>query len=913
MAAQPEARWKNAARHSLDDLRRELAVAESGLTQEEAGRRLQSQGRNIISAAVRKPWYKILPTHFIHFFALLLWVAALLSFLAGMPSLAVAIAAVVLLNGAFSFWQEFQAEKAMEALEAMLPVMVRAQRDGLECEIPAEAVVVGDLVFLRAGDLIPADARIAFAEDLRVDLSSLTGESRSVACVAAPTAKEEEAALPANIVFAGTSVAEGTGRALVFATGKDTEFGRIAWLTARQRERPSPLERELQGVTRVVTLLAVGMGISFGALGVLAMHMRMVDAFLFAIGVIVANVPEGLLPTLTLSLAMAVRRLARREALVRRLSAVEALGATTVILTDKTGTLTENRMAVRAVWAPGAEAWQAAAPEAQKRILLIAALCSDNTAGASAARRVQEGTDAAIWKAALIAGNPPDLQAALPRVREFAFDSARKRMTTVHRQGERLLACVKGAPEEILARCRYVRSDGADAPLPGDALETSQRAYETLARKGFRVLAVASRELPPAMDDPGGLLRDETEKDLTLLGYVGFEDPPRASVPAALRACRSAGIRVHMVTGDSGLTGAAIALEIGMGETAPRVVTGRDLDGLDDPALDALLTSPDLLFARVKPEHKLRLVEAFQRLGEVVAVTGDGVNDAPALKQADIGVAMGKAGTEVARAAADMVLRDDDFGTIVTAVQEGRTVYDNVRKFVTYIFASNVSELVPFLAFALFRIPLPLNVMQILAVDLGTDMAPALALGMESAEPDVMTRPPRSRKDRLLNPGTLLRAYAWLGGIQAVFCLGGFFYAYWLSGWRPGMPMAAAGMVYKQAVTLSLAGIVACQIGNVFACRSSRYSVFSLKRRNPWIWGAIVTEMTLVLLLIHVRPLAGIFGLAPLQWRHWALLACYPFVFLLMEEGRKLAMLRWRRARSPSPGEVGTLSPLASG
>jgi magnesium-transporting ATPase (P-type) len=404
---------------------------------------------------------------------------------------------------------------------------------------------------------------------------------------------------------------------------------------------------------------------------------------------------------------------------------------------------------------------------------------------------------------------------------------------------------------------------------------------------------------------------EDVERELTLLGLIAMEDPPRPEVPSAVAACRQAGVRVVMFTGDHGLTAAAIGREIGLSNSDARVVTGPELDSLDDGRLAALLDTKDVIFARVTPEHKLRLVEACQRKGEVVAVTGDGVNDAPALKRADIGVAMGITGTDVAREAADMVLADDNFASIVAAIEEGRAVYDNVRKFVTYIFASNIPEIVPFIVFVLFRIPLPLTVMQILAVDLGTDLLPALALGAESPEPGVMRRPPRSRRERLLNFPTLLRAYGWLGMIEAALSLGGFFFAYWVVGWRLGEPLAGGGLVYTTATTMTLAGIVACQVGNAFACRSGRQASWRLGfASNRLLLIGIVVEVALLLSLIYAPPLQLVFGLAPLGIEHWGLLVAFGPLLFVCEQGRKAVWKRFSQAERRNIRRLSSRQPI---
>jgi P-type Ca2+ transporter type 2C len=926
LGPQPQFTPDEWARFSIGESMAALSTGPSGLGDEGAATRLMDDGPNAMPRIARRPWYVEFAANFIHLFALLLWAGAALAWVAGMPQLAWAIVAVIVINGCFSYWQEYQAERAVEALEALLPRHVTVRRGGRELAIPATDVVRGDLLVLTEGQAIPADARVVLSERLRVDASSLTGESRPTprSSETAPTTDGVVESLP-NLVFAGTSVASGRGEAVVFGTGAATEFGRIAQLTQSQRERPSPLEQELHRVTRVVTGLAVAFGMIFFVIGTSAGGLTKAAAFLFAVGIIVANVPEGLLPTLTLALALGVRRMARRNALVKRLSAVEALGAATVILTDKTGTLTENEMTVRQLWTLGGEyglsgtgydldgkleGLEASADGTDVvEVLRVAALCCDAHLAADLdgqpdpksapvnhrSSAIGDPTEVAIIVAAAKAGLSAASLATWPRLSELPFDSTRKRMTTIQRIDGAPIACVKGAPSELFPRCITVLRGGGVLPLEDDCRRAAQAAQDAMARRGMRVLAVARRQVDEPTGTDGWRVED-VERDLTLLGLVAMEDPPRREVPEAIAACRSAGVRPLMVTGDNGLTAAAIGREIGLHERAPRIVNGVELDGLDDEQLASLIENPDLLFARVSPEHKLRLVEAYQQRGEVVAVTGDGVNDAPALKRADIGIAMGETGTDVAREAADIILTDDNFASIIAAIEEGRGVYDNVRKFVTYIFASNIPELVPFIAFVLFRIPLPLTVMQILAVDLGTDLVPALALGAEAPESDVMRRSPRSRNDRLLNLPTLLRAYAWLGVVEAVLSLAGFFFAYWLAGWRPGETMVNNGPLYATATTMSLAGIVACQVGNLFACRSSRQSIFELGLgKNRLLVVGIVVEVGLLLALIYVPILATVFGLAPLRLEQWGLLVTFAPLVLFFEEVRKALI----RSRSP--------------
>jgi calcium-translocating P-type ATPase len=833
---------------------------------------------------------------FVSFFAVLLWVGGVLALLAGMPQLGWAIFAVIVVNGSFGFIQEYRAERAVLALQRLLPREVTVVRDGVERRVPASGLVPGDVVRLEEGDHVPADLHILTADGLRVDQSALTGESYAV--IKRPGDGDQRAAVPRleryELVFAGSSVVGGSGAAVVVATGMETEIGGVAHLTQAMAEPSSPLEREMIRVTRIVTALALGIGGLFLGLGIGTGLLGPVEGLIFTLGVIVANVPEGLLPTMTLALALAVQRLARRHAIVRRLSAVETLGAATVICTDKTGTVTEGHMAVRAVWtAAGTCAPDGfeRAGEDVRELLRTAVLASLATPD-----RGDPMERALVTTASGLGLDHAQVRAAAPLVGAHPFDSFRKRMTLVRGDGAGLVACVKGAPKEMLALCTTIRIADAVAPL-GEALrEGFLHEHDRLAGEGLRLLAVARRVLPRALAHAP---EQEVEHELTLLGFVAFWDPPRAEVPAAVALCQRAGIRVIMVTGDYGLTGQAIGRRIGL--AVDKVVNGREVERLDGESLRRLVAEPGVLFARMSPVNKLAVVHALKAGGDVVAVTGDGVNDAPALRQADIGVAMGRRGTEVAREAAEMVLADDNFATIVSAVRQGRVIYANMGKFVRYIFASNVPELVPFLAFVLFGVPLPLTVMQILAVDLGTDLIPALGLGSEPPEPDVMDRPPRPRHERLLGASRLLHAYAFLGVLEAVLSLAGFFWVYWLAGWRPGRPLAATGDLYRRATTMTLAGIVAAQVGNVFACRTERESVLRVGLlRNRLVLAGIVVELLVLAALIGVPALRDVFGLAPLGLEEWLPLLAFPAIVLGVEETRKWVVRRRRpRARRP--------------
>jgi Ca2+-transporting ATPase len=885
-----------------------LGADAAGLEVAEARARLARAGPNELPAAARASAARRFAAQVTHFMALLLWAAAALSFVAGMPELGWAIAAVVVLNGAFGFWQERRAERAIEALDAMVPRRARVVRGGREQEVPARDLVPGDVLVLEEGDRVPADARVLRAERLHLDLSLLTGESAAVPRAADPD--RDAGSVDARCLApCGATVVEGRGRAVVFATGAETELGRIAGLATGVRRVPSALEAEVQRLVRIVTALAVGMGAVVFAL-VRGLGAAPAEAALFAIGIAVANVPEGLLPAITVTLAVNARRMARRRALVRRLSAVETLGAVDVICTDKTGTLTENRLAVRAIWVPG-DVPGAPAPAAARAEPLLAAavLCTNARSGPGPSRGAPDATERALLAAAAGAGLDPDaLRAACPRVAEAPFDPRRRLMTVILSATPPLLgggplAVTKGAPAEVLARCVAVRVRGAEAPLSGAQRDAVQAAHDRLAARGLRMLAVAARV--PA---PGG---EVVEDGLVLLGLLGMDDPPRAGVRDALAACRRAGIEVTLVTGDHGLTAAALAREVGLADAAERMVDGPALAALDDDALAALLSDGrPVAFARVVPEQKLRLVRGYQRLGRVVAVTGDGVNDAPALHAAHVGVAMGAGGTDVAREASDVVLLDDDFSTLVAAVEEGRASWANVRKFLAYIFTSNVPELAPFVAMMLLGVPPALGILLILVIDLGTDMLPALALGAEPPEPGLMDRPPRSLARRLVDAGLLVRAYAVLGVAEAALALGAFAAAHALQGGTlasvrastaallAGTATPAVVAAHAVAVTATFAAIVAAQVGNVLACRSETIPATALHApRGRLLAVGVAVELVLLAAVVYLPPLQRLLGTAPLPPVAWGPLAACPAALVLVDAAWKRVLARRARRR----------------
>ena len=895
-------------REPIERLFRDLRSRPDGLSEREAARRLVAYGPNELRRRGGRRWLRELVKQFVHPLALLLWAASILAFVGVSWVLGAAIALVVVLNAVFAFWQERQAERATEALRQYLPVQAAVLRDGHRQLIDARTLVPGDVLVIAEGDRISADARLLEGA-LDVDLSTLTGESQPVLRAAHfhdPSGPLLEAR---GLVFSGTACISGEGKALVYSTGMQTELGRIAALTERVEADESPLEREVRRVAWLIALVAVGVGLAFLPLGIFAAGLPANDAIAFAIGLIVANVPEGLLPTISLALAVAVAGLARRGALVKRLSAVETLGSTTVICTDKTGTLTENRMRAMRIWTPLGEL--DLEDRLDPRLALgdnpvlgflgrtLAACSTAELAPELTGKSRGEATEIGLLEVARTLGIDVDVTRREHARRQlYRFDSKLRLMSTVDERADGSLTVhAKGAPEAILLRATEIGGSDDRVPLTPERREEVLDVLERYASLGLRVLAVARRRLPDGAEPPER--REDAESELCLLGLVALFDPPRPEVAGAVASCRSAGIRVAVVTGDYGPTAAEIARRVGIATERVSVVTGEDLDGMSEAELDHLLREDsELVFARTSPEAKLRIADALRAEGHVVAMTGDGVNDAPALRRADIGIAMGLSGTEVAREAGTMILTDDNFATIVAAVEAGRRVFDNVRKFIVYIFAHATPEVIPFLAFALSggAIPLPLTVMQILAIDLGTEILPALALGRERAEPGLMQRPPRRRAEGVINAAMLYRAWLFLGLIEAALVMGGFFYVLWEAGWTAGADVSIGAPLhdpYVKATTMTFAGIVACQIGTAFASRTERASLRSIGvfSNRMLLWG-IASEVVFAGVIIYVPTFQPIFHTAPLGPTELALLAPFPLIVWGADEIRRFILRR---------------------
>ena len=908
----------DSAAHPIWTLNRQEVIAtlgsdERGLNDDAVQQRLLRFGPNALPAAPRRHLLLGLADQMVHPMALLLWIAGGLALLAQTPQLATAIWAVVLINGLFSFWQEYQAERTMAALLKALPHQVQLWRNGVVVMLPATEVVPGDLLVLEEGDQVPADGRLIEAHGLYLDLSLLTGESLPVARHARALQQTQLATGErANLVLAGTTVAAGRGLAVVYASGGDTEFGHVARLSAQTRRSPSTLEQQVGQIVRTITVIAVGLGLVIFALSLTLVGMGAQESLIYAIGLIVANVPEGLLPTVTLALAINVQRMARRQALVRRLSAVETLGSVSVICSDKTGTLTEGRMQLREIWMPHDSA------EQRRDLLRWATLCSNarlehEPSGHEPWRAIGDTTETALLLAAVAADlSPAQIQHSNPRLHEVPFDSQRRRMSVVvNSNGGPLLIC-KGAPREVLGPCTALQTGGNALGLNEAERSRLLSQSERLAAQGLRVLALAIRPLEAGWQNNGS---SGLEQELAFVGFVGLEDPPRHEVPAAISACHGAGIKVIMVTGDSGRTAEAIARQIGLLDAASepvRVIEGEALDQLSAVQLRQLIKfRRRLVFARMTPEQKLRLVQAYRQAGDVVAVTGDGVNDAPALRAADVGIAMGRSGTDVAREAADVVLLDDNFATIATAIRHGRGVVANIQRFITYVIASNVAEMMPFVAMVGLQIPAALTVLQILAVDLGTDLLPALGLGAEPPEAGVMRQPPRPRGQALLDRAVLVRAYLVLGLSEALVAMGGFalVWAHNGLGLKDLQRLApqllhhsadpALMALARQASTLTFVLIVAGQMGVLLACRSRDQPFWQrLRVPNKLLWAGLLSEPLITALLVLVMPLAQAFGMTrlPLAWLGWVGLA--PLAVLAVDTLHKQLRQRHRPAHA---------------
>ncbi len=894
-----------------------LTDLERGLTADGVAERLAEHGPNRLEETHRTPPWRIFASQFKDFMIYVLVVAVIISALEGQIPEAIAILAILLLNGVLGFVQEYRAEQSLEALKELSAPTATVIRDGVESEVPAEELVPGDVVLLESGDWVPADGRLVETAALRVIESALTGESSPVR-KDAESVVDDDAALGdrRGMVFAGTSVAVGRGRFVVCATGQHTEMGHIADLLAGTADSETPLQKELEFVGKRIAVIVLviaaivfaeevflelrttGEGL-FNALEHPDFRTSLTEALLISVSLAVAAIPEGLPAVVTMALSLGVRRMAVHNAIVRRLHSVETLGSTTFICSDKTGTLTLNQMTVRQLMtgedlAAVTPDWgleptgNSPAPADTALLIEIAASCNDAHYGADGTL-LGDPTETALIDAATHLA-PGHLKPR--RIGEVPFDSERKRMTTVHEIDQRRVAYVKGGADVVLALCTHARLRGEIVPMT-EALRDSISAINAeLASDGYRTLAFAFRDLDPAEPAEG----EELERDLTYVGILGLVDPARAEVPAAIEECHRAGIKVAMVTGDHALTARAIAEQIGL-MSCENVVTGPELAKMSDEELDA--RAEDIrVYARVNPEDKLRIVDALKRNGEVVAMTGDGVNDAPALKRADIGVAMGLVGTDVARESADMVLTDDNFSTIVEAVREGRIVFENLRKVILFLLSCNMSEVLIVFITALLSPVAALTPLQLLWINLVTDGPPALALGIDQGSADVMGRQPRQPEESIITPSRQVEilvqgAFMTVAGLIVFLGAGKLYPVY-----------GDEAMAQAQISTMLFTTMVLVQKLHAFSFLSSNHTVFSLRSfRNKWLNLAFVATVALQVGIVYWEPAEDLFNTVPLTGPEWGAIVGAVIVPVILIDQAKLAFSRYR-ARKLAEGVV---------
>ena len=882
--AEAEAGWY--ARETDDVLKQLHSDPRLGLSDREAKRRLSSYGPNRIEASKKEPWYWIFLRQFSDLLIWILLAAAAISFAIGEVGDALTILAIVILNGILGFVQEYKAEKAIEALQQMLSPVCKVVRGGKEKEIDASRLVPGDIVLLEIGDRVPADLRLIEAVNLKLDESALTGESASVIKSDKALSGKVPLAERSDMAWMGTSVTNGYARGIVTATGMETEFGKIARLTSEVERGRTPLQKRLAILGKKLGILSVAISVLVAVVGYL-FGKDMLEMFLTGVSLAVAVVPEGLPAVVTITLALGVKAMVRQHALLRRLQAAESLGSANVICTDKTGTLTQNQMTVEKIWLfdsvldvtgsgydpKGHFAENGKKIDYQKRpglleLLHAGLLCNHAILSKEGEewRIAGEPTEASLIVAAYKAWLSPDDSKI---VSEFSFNSERKRMTVVVDEEGRKVAYTKGAPEVLLERAAWYMEGGETKPLDDAAHDRFVRAYTDLAKRGLRTLALAKRTLP----DEVALDADDVERSLTLLGIVGIIDPPRPEVPEAILTAQRAGIKVVMITGDAALTALAIGRKVGL--DVSRAITGSQLNEMEDNEVREALDG-NVIFARTTPENKLRIVKLLQEEGLVTAMTGDGVNDAPALKRADIGIAMGMRGTDVAKGAADMILTDDNFASIINAVREGRRQYDNIKKFVTYLLSSNTGEVIAIFVNILLGGPLILLPVQILWMNLVTDGLTAVALGLEKAEKGIMERPPRTTNESILQ---------WRG-ITMVLLLGAYigggtlwlFHHYLAS----GLPQTQAVML---AQTVAFTGIIILEKMNVFNYRSLHAPIPVIGFfTNPWLIGAWSLTIAAQAAAVYVPFLQDALHTVPLRLEDWAVIFAVAVpIFLAVE------------------------------
>jgi sodium/potassium-transporting ATPase subunit alpha len=877
---------------SKEELFTKLDSSENGLTTAEAQRRKKKYGVNQLVFHRKKSPYVMLLEEFKGMFPILLLVSSVLSFFAhtlkpgeGYNFIGAALLGVVILNATVSFIQRYKVEQLMQSFLDYIPKEVALLRNGKRKLMDAKETVPGDILLIQEGDKISADGIIITSNQLLVDESILTGESEPVEKVA--VSDHSDISWEA---FSGSTVMRGNATILVIKTGRATKIGSISELSQTVERDLTPMQKELQLFVQKITYLALAIGFIFFVLGFVIGNTFWTN-LIFAIGIIVANVPEGLLPTVTLALTQASYRMGRRNAIIKTILSVETLGSTTVICTDKTGTLTQNKLHVDRVYLDfkeifAAEPWEFKRAPTADTMEEVMALCNEVvTAQDEKGNKILKGdpTEVAMAEFADQFTGYDKLSGLYELVGGKPFTPEDKYMYTTYKKNSSYYMTVKGAPEVIIEHCTRVQeNEEVTALSPTEKRQLTETA-ERYADDGLRVLALAYN----LTDTP-----EDEAQNLVFVGFVAMIDPPRPEVPDAVAACKTAGIKIIVISGDKAETVRNIARELGIVKD-PRIIQGTELAEMTKEQLVQELQKEEIIFARTAPEQKLKIVDALKDMDEVVAVTGDGVNDAPALKRADIGVSMGLSGTDVAKEASDIILLDDNFATIVKAIQEGRAVYDNIKKFITYILTSNIPEIVPFIAYVLFPIPLPITVIQILSIDLITDILPAIGLGNEPPEEDIMVRPPRRREERLVSLKTFFRSYGIIGPVEAALSFAVFFLILYGGGWVWGQRLPETNSLYRQAAGAFLATIIFSQIGNVNACRTNRQSALpQITRFNSWITAGITVEVIFIFSIVYVPVFHGFFTTAPVDWKVWPVIAGAPLVILGVEEVRKWLVRR---------------------
>lgn len=883
LSAVPGAPWHTMS--TEDVLCRLGVIADRGLPKDEAAERLTECGTNELEQGKRVSPWRLLLEQCKNVLVIILLFAAGLSAVLGHEVEAIAIAVIVLFAVILGFVQEYRAESAIEALQEMAAPTANVLRGGEQTEMPARELVPGDIILLSPGDRVPADARMLISINLHADEAALTGESIPVAKQTDPIPNPAAAVGDRrNMLYAGTIVSHGRGTAVVIATGMRTEFGAIAGLLASVETHRTPLQENLDRVGKTLAKAAGVIVICIGAIGLLRGE-PLLDMFIFAIALAVAVVPEALPAVVTISLAIGVQRMVRRHALVRRLPAVETLGCTTVICSDKTGTLTKDEMTIRRIVLTDTSYDLSGAgytpqgvftvngneqePDAALMELLAAgALCGDTHLVKEKNGWTVQGdpTEGALVVAAAKAGlQKPSLEERSPRTGEIPFTSESKRMTTLHTNNEGTIAYAKGAYEIILACCTQKRSTQGVTPLTQADRETILRSAETMAGDSLRVLALAEKR---------GATLGNAEKEMTFLGLVGMIDPPRPEAKEAVRKCKAAGIRVIMITGDHPATAMAIARELGILQTGD-VMTGAELDALPENLLRERVEHV-AVYARVSPTHKLSIVDALQQRGHIVAMTGDGVNDAPALKKADIGIAMGITGTDVTKEASAMMLTDDNFASIVAAVEEGRGIFENIKKYLMYLLSSNIGETFLMVGATLAGIPLPLSAVQILYLNLATDGLPALALAVDPPERDLMLRKPRNPRTGIFTRS--VTALMLTGGTwSAIVNLALFLWA------------LRSGRSVPEAMTMTFVCLIFIEFFKAYAFRSEHHSAFRSPFSNRWLNLAILWELVLLIAIMYFPVLQGAFGTFAMPLRDWGIIVlCAVTVLPVLEIAKRM-------------------------